>query len=123
MATDIINIDDGSITGTQHLGTITTRHGTTSTSIRGKDAAVGTAGHAGAFSHAANQEITPISSKYDTKFDNINNIFHIVEDTGVPTTGTFYSDGMWGLYRNTTTNDVVLAVNNSGTIETGVALS
>tara|TARA_R110000824_G_scaffold14354_5_gene61131 strand:+ start:2952 stop:3173 length:222 start_codon:yes stop_codon:yes gene_type:complete len=67
MATDIINID-GSITGTQHLGTVTTRHGVTSTPIRIKDVAVGTAGHAGDFDYAADEDIGGISSKFDVRF-------------------------------------------------------
>tara|TARA_R110000824_G_scaffold14354_5_gene61132 strand:+ start:3213 stop:3581 length:369 start_codon:yes stop_codon:yes gene_type:complete len=122
MATDIINIDDGSTTGTQHLGTVTTRHGVTSTPLRIKDVAVGAAGHVGSFSYEANVEITGIADKYDTRLDNVSNIFNVIEGAGTATTGTFYADGLWGLYRNTLDNSLVIAVNQTGTIET-VALS
>ena len=121
MANDITNIS-GTQIGTQKLGSFTVQTAGGVVTKNPSDQSLGSAGHIGSFESEAALNIADIDDKYDTRFDNVSNIFNVIEGAGTATTGTFYADGLWGLYRNTLDDSLVIAANQAGVIKT-VALS
>ena len=122
MANDISNVT-GTQDGSQKLGTVTVKLGGGTLSRNTADQAAGDIGHIGDFENPEATVIEDVDQKYDARFVNLGNIFDINEGTGAAPLGVFYADGLWGLWRNTDDNSIVLAVNNSGTIQTGQTLS